>query len=343
MNAQHPEFPAIAPVPEGIYRPLWSVMIPSYNCTNYLKTTLLSLLAQAPSPELMQIEVIDNCSTQGDVEALVKELGGGRVSFHRHPQNIGVMGNFNACIERSVGQLVHILHADDIVIPGFYEVFQQAFEQEPTIGAAFCRSIYINEEGAQTGLSPSSQATSGVFPNLLESLANSHLILSPAYAVKREVYERLGGFHLDLFHAGDIEIYLRIASQYPVWYEPTPLACYRKHSQSQTFSLIKSGANAMNVRQAIAISQSYLPENIITQIKEFEAINTFRSVCWQLIKLDFTAAYIQMQAALNFSNSPKTIMKMIVFLATVLLEVGGSRLQKMLLKLTNRPKIRSSG
>lgn len=341
MSNEPPEFPAIAPVPQGIHRPLWSVMIPSYNCTNYLKTTLSSLLAQAPSPEMMQIEVIDNCSTEGDVEALVKELGGERVSFHRQPHNIGAIANFNACIERSVGQIIHILHADDIVLPGFYETFQQAFEQEPTVGAAFCRSIYINENGAQTALSPSSRARAGVFPNLLECLANSHLILSPAFVVKREVYERLGGFHPDLFHAGDTEMYMRIASQYSVWYEPTPLACYRKHTHSQTFSLVKSGANAANVRLAIAISASYLSDRTIAQLQEFEAINTFREVCWQLVKLDFATAYIQMQAALKFSNSPKTLLKMAVFLATLLLSVGTSRLQTMLFKFA-RPKISSS-
>lgn len=342
MKAQYLEFPALSPVPQGVYRPLWSVMIPNYNCATYLKTTLLSLLAQAPSPELMQIEVIDNCSTQDDPEALVKELGGGRASFYRQPQNVGVIGNFNTCIERSVGQLVHILHSDDLVLPGFYEVFQQAFEREPTIGAAFCRSIYIDENGAQTGLSPFSQATPGVFPNLLESIASAHLIESPALVVKREVYERLGGFHPDLFHAGDTEIYMRIVSQYPVWYEPTPLASYRKHSQSQTFTLIKSGANAMNVRQAIEVSRSYLPENITTKLKEFEAINAFRSVCWQLVKLDFAAANIQMREALNFSHSLKTISKMMLFVAAFLVKGGVNRLQRMLSKVTNRSKISSS-
>ena len=31
----------------------------------------------------MQIEVIDNCSTIGDPEAVVREMGGGRIAFHR--------------------------------------------------------------------------------------------------------------------------------------------------------------------------------------------------------------------------------------------------------------------
>jgi glycosyltransferase involved in cell wall biosynthesis len=47
---------------------LWSVMIPVYNCFNYIEITLNSVLQQAPSSELMQIEVIDDCSIDGDVE-----------------------------------------------------------------------------------------------------------------------------------------------------------------------------------------------------------------------------------------------------------------------------------
>ncbi len=328
MKTQRPEFPAISPVPQGIYRPLWSVMIPTYNCTNYLKTTLLSLLAQAPSPEVMQIEVIDNCSTEGDPEALVKELGKERVSFYRQPQNIGVIGNFNSCIERSVGRLVHILHCDDLVLPGFYEVLQQAFEREPTIEAAFCRSVYIDEKGTQIGLSPFSRATPGIFPNLLEWISHSHLIESPAFVVKRDVYEHLGGFHPDLFHAGDTEIYMRITSQYPVWYEPASLASYRKHSHSLSSTLFESGANAKNVRKAIEISQSYLPKNITTQLREFEAVNAFNSVCWQLVKLNFKAANAQMKEAWHLSHSFGAISKMVIFLAMFLVKGGLSRLQK---------------
>jgi glycosyltransferase involved in cell wall biosynthesis len=56
-------------------------MIPSYNSIAYLRDTLKSVLIQIPSNEEMEIEVIDDCSSDGDVEALVKELGKGRVGF----------------------------------------------------------------------------------------------------------------------------------------------------------------------------------------------------------------------------------------------------------------------
>ena len=202
----------------------------------------------------MQIEVIDNCSTEGNPEALVRDLNRRRVSFYRQSQNIGIVGNFNTCVERSTGLIVHILHSDDIVLPGFYKVLQEAFDQELTIGAAFCCSIYIDEDDVQIELSPLSRTTSGVFPDLLERIASSHLIESPAFVVRCSVYEQLGGYHPDLFHAADTEMYMRIVSHYLVWYESASLACYRKHPSSYTSSLFESGANIANVRKANEIS-----------------------------------------------------------------------------------------
>src|SRR5215204_402078 len=108
-----PYCPTIVPVPDGGLRPLWSVMIPSYNCARSLPETLESVLLQDPGPRAMQIEVVDDCSTEGDPEALVMELGRGRVSYFRQPENIGHSRNFNTCLQRSRGHLVHLLHGDD--------------------------------------------------------------------------------------------------------------------------------------------------------------------------------------------------------------------------------------
>lgn len=68
-------------VPDGVRRPLWSVMIPTYNCADYLKETLASVLTQDPCTGLMQIEVVDDCSTEDDSATVVEDVGHGRVTF----------------------------------------------------------------------------------------------------------------------------------------------------------------------------------------------------------------------------------------------------------------------
>jgi glycosyltransferase involved in cell wall biosynthesis len=140
----HP--PEIKPVPENIQRPRWSVMIPAYNCSQYLIENILSVLQQDPGPLQMQIEVVDDSSTDTDVEALVKEAGKGRVGYYRQPENVGSLRNFETCLNRATGHYIHILHGDDKLRNGFYNEIEKLFAAFPEAGAAFTGFTFIDEK-----------------------------------------------------------------------------------------------------------------------------------------------------------------------------------------------------
>jgi len=125
----HPYRLSVAPVPKGVERPFWSVMIPTYNCANYLRETLASVLAQDMRSEMMQIMVIDDHSTKDDPEAVVREIGNGRVEFYRQEVNVGHVRNFQTCLEKSRGRVVHQLHGDDLVCNGFYDALVKHTKQ----------------------------------------------------------------------------------------------------------------------------------------------------------------------------------------------------------------------
>src|SRR5690242_19953848 len=110
----------VAPVGDGLVRPLWSIMIPTFNNAGHLRAALRSVLAQDAGPEVMQIEVVDDASDD-DTSKVVQETGQGRVSYYRQDRNVGHIANFQSCLRRSTGRLVHLLHGDDAVLPGFYQ------------------------------------------------------------------------------------------------------------------------------------------------------------------------------------------------------------------------------
>jgi glycosyltransferase involved in cell wall biosynthesis len=141
--------PVIPPIPaDGNPRPFWSVMIPAYNARpDYLEETLRSILAQAPDPQQMQIEVVDDCSPDGGPMESVRLVAGDRVKVHREPKNLGLAKIWNRCIERAQGEWVHILHQDDVVMPGFYDALRKGIESDPGVGAAFVRHVTINPNG----------------------------------------------------------------------------------------------------------------------------------------------------------------------------------------------------
>lgn len=322
---KHVEYPQIDPVPEGVHRPFWSVMIPTYNCAHYLRKTLKSVLEQDLGPEEMQIEVVDDCSTKDDPEAVVREIGKGRVSFYRQPKNVGPTANFNTCIWRARGYWVHILHGDDMVMPGFYSTLQKAILKESAIGAAFCRWITIDENDLWLSISPLERRTPGILEGWIERIAVSQRIQCPAIVVKREVYERLGGFCNQLIHAADWEMWKRIAIHYKIWFEPQPLACYRLHSSSDSSRLIRSGANIEDTYQAIEISRLYMyrfmdkkaVDKLSAEAKRtytLYALNTARRL---LSKGDRSGAMAQIRAAVRCNPSLRTMIEIGRFLMHV--------------------------
>lgn len=255
------DLPFIQPVTEDISRPFWSVMVPIYNCPpHYLRETLQSVLCQDPGPAEMQIEVIDNCSTAGDPEALVQEIGGGRISFHRQPSNVGIVENFNTCIRRATGQWVHILHGDDTVRPGFYDRLGRGIAAHPEAGAALCRIIYTDEDGQWTGLTEPEARAPGVLGDdfVVRQLLDQRIQFA-GIAVRRSTYEELGGFLPSLSHCLDWDMWKRIAVRKPVFYDPEPMACYRLHAAADSSRLMRSGENVADERRSIELSCADFP------------------------------------------------------------------------------------
>lgn len=301
---------AIQPILDDGFRPVWSVMIPTYNCAKYLRETLTSVLAQDIGSDLMQIEVVDDASSDNPA-AIVNAIGQGRVSFYRQPKNVGHIENFQTCLARSRGKLVHLLHGDDAIRDGFYRTMQQAFEVNSQVGAAFCRHEYINEQSQPHYLSEQEQSESGVLNNWLEKLATRQRIQTPSIVVRRDVYEALGGFDRRLTCVEDWEMWVRIATHYPVWYEVEPLALYRTHSSSNTGRHQRSGENVRYMRRAIEIMKEYLPRDRADQITntalEYYAFYALRQAEKLTAQGQTYAALNHIREGLRCYMSPRTI------------------------------------
>lgn len=303
-----PAPPAITAV-QGEGRPLWSVMIPTYNCAHQVGETLASVVDQAPPADDMEIVVVDDAS-QDDI-ARVVAIHAGRVVLHRQPGNLGVPGNLNAALQLSRGRLVHLLHGDDFVEPGFYAAMAGAFA-DAAVGAAFCRQIFINERGDEIGRSPVEARAAGRLPDALRRLASEQRIMTPSICVRRSVYERLGGFHPALGCAEDWEMWVRIASAYPVAYVPAPLARYRMQGNSNSGRNIRTARDVAFIGLAIALIRQHLPPGIAGAVSR-QARRTYARSAIETARRcaaggDRTAAFAQLRGALGLSRDPATLL-----------------------------------
>jgi len=250
----------ILPVPKGVERPLWSVMMPTYNPKDYIFEALESVLKQYPDDGSMQLEIIDDCSTKVDIPKIIEKIGDKRISYYRNPKNVGHSFNFTEAVRKSRGHLVHILHDDDLVKPGFYENFARIFEEYKDIGAAYCRQEYIDDDGKTMFFSEPDLEKTGILENALIKLAEKQRVQYCSMVVRRSTYEKVGGYVKKNIGCEDWEMWVRIASQFDIGYEPEALAKYRIHTTSMTLNDMRTGQDMRFLREAADIFTKYLPE-----------------------------------------------------------------------------------
>lgn len=311
MNDRIPEVPpVIAPIAGNEIRPVWSVMIPTYNCIQYVMSALESVLAQDPGQEFMQIEVIDDCSTDGDVGKLVQEVGKGRVGFYKQPENRGSLRNFETCVNRSKGVFVHLLHGDDCIKRGFYDEIKNMFDAAPEIGAAYTKSIHIDPAGNEMPIiSDGLPEKTGIVEDFLFQIASFQKIQPPSIVVKRSVYENLGGFFA-VKYGEDWEMWIRIAAHYKVSYSPKGLALYRAgHPTNISNQSVLTGQNIKDITKVIDIVQAYLPvtqKKILRNIARKNFSIHYAMASYRIYPDNKKMAFIQAHGAISMHKNLKT-------------------------------------
>lgn len=246
-------------VPIDTIRPVWSVMIPVYNCIGYIEKTLNSVLRQDLGPDKMEIVVIDDCSTDGDVAELVEKIGGSRVRYFKQKTNLGHMRNFDTCINLAKGHYVHILHGDDEIIDGYYKEIESLFTEYPSIGAAFVEYEYMNAKSEKIWSHQKLSTHKGILPDFLTTIAENQRLQYCCITVKRSTYEQLGGFYGSAF-CEDWIMWARIAASFEVAYSPNVLALYRVFLGNMTNSSLVSGEAFKGVLKGLEIIATFLPE-----------------------------------------------------------------------------------
>ena len=234
-------------------------MIPVHNCADYLAQALPEVVSQLASREDVEIIVVDDASSDNP-EQVVDRLGLGRVRYRPNPGHLGAIGTFNRCLALATGELVHLLHGDDAVLPGFYRAMEQALA-EPTVVAAVCRVRDLDAHNTQLYMTRSYRKGTGVWTNALEAFAVSNRVRAPGIVVRRAAYERVGGYRTDLPHAADWDMWTRLAAQGPIVFVDEVLAVYRRHNSSDSWPRIRTGANVRERITAIGVVSAYVAPN----------------------------------------------------------------------------------
>ena len=95
--------------------PKFTIAIPTYKRTSFLKEALDSALQQINFTDY-EVIVLDNNPERGcETEKLIQNYQDCRLSYFKNSQNIGMVNNWNKCFLLSNGSYITILHDDDLL------------------------------------------------------------------------------------------------------------------------------------------------------------------------------------------------------------------------------------
>jgi hypothetical protein len=182
-----------------------AVVMPAYNSARFLPRAIESIFAQ--TCQSFRIFVIDDGST--DETDIVMRNYSDRVTYIQQT-HAGAAAARNRGIAVSKSRFVAFLDADDIWLPNKLEQQLDLLHCHPSVGLA-CSGFLLNDRIYTARVSH-------VSPNesCFEQLLHDCFISTPTVIVRRECLNEVGSFHELLKVSEDYNLWLRIASQWPV-------------------------------------------------------------------------------------------------------------------------------
>jgi glycosyltransferase involved in cell wall biosynthesis len=221
--------------------PLVSVGIPTYNGAKHLRESIESVLAQTFKD--FELVLIDDLS-HDETWAIAQEYSrqDPRISAVRNSKTLGLVGNFNRCIELTKGRYVCVWHQDDVMRPENIEKKVAVLETNPQVGFVHSNVLMIDDQGQVLSEHWESDSTrdyvySGrkFFLRMVEPGKN--FVCCPSVLARRECYERLGNFHGELYFTCDWELWMRFSLYYDVGCLGAPLVHFRRHRGSESYRI----------------------------------------------------------------------------------------------------------
>ncbi len=224
--------------------PLISVVMPVFNCEQYVGEAIESILAQTFTD--FEFIIIDNGSTDRTAQILEQYAHQDeRIAICMEPQR-GVAKALNTGCKLASGKYIARMDADDVAMPERFAAQLEFLETNPEIGIVGTWVQFINSTGGE------------VFGSWNEKPVDPPLVKWQVFSgcpfFHNAVMMRVGplrelGYYSTDFHAEDYELWSRLLAVSQGANIPRPLVHYRLHDEQCVSRLA-----AIMVKDSLAIA-----------------------------------------------------------------------------------------
>lgn len=203
-----------------------SIVIPCYNQGRFLAEAIESVLNQ--NYQNFEIIVINDGSTD-ETSRIAANYSSVRLI---EQNNRGLSAARNNGLKECRGKFVVFLDADDTLLSNALEIGVKTLNEHPecVCAAGLCQLVDVDGNDINT-IQPILYSNDDYYLSLLRN----NFIWAPSSVIyRRDLFERIEAFDVDLSPAADYELYLRIARNYPMIRHSGIVTNYRRHSTSMS-------------------------------------------------------------------------------------------------------------
>jgi glycosyltransferase involved in cell wall biosynthesis len=203
----------------------------------------------------VRVLIVDDASPD-DTSAVADELARAdpRVEFRRNRTNQGARRTANAgLLEWATSEYTLLISADDLLTPGALGRAVRLLDAHPHVGMACGRQIVFRTEEAPA-LAPSAGEDRWTILSGLEFLetscrTGSNMVATPTPVVRTRLQQQIGGYHPDLPHTGDMEMWMRFAAHGSIGIVDADQALKRMHGKNMQLTYLASALGDIRQRR----------------------------------------------------------------------------------------------
>lgn len=218
----------------NVKQPWLSVIIPTYNGSKYLASTLNSVVVQ--QDEQIECVVIDDGSTDNTLKIVESYQDKLNITLITKARQGNWVANTNHALSVANGKYACFLHQDDMWLQGRLQSIKNAIAFYPQASLYLHDAVFIDSKGKPLGLWQCPFGKERLIPleEMKERLVVQNFIAIPSPIFERQTALEVGTLDSELWYTADWDFWLKLASQGDTYYIPKSLAAFRVHGDSQT-------------------------------------------------------------------------------------------------------------
>jgi amino acid adenylation domain-containing protein len=218
-----------------------SVVIPAYNSARFVAEAIESAIDQ--TYPIVEVIVVDDGSTD-ETKAICDRYP--TVKYIYQP-NQGVSTARNNGMNASQGAYLVFLDSDDRLLPAAIAVGMNCIAAHPEAGFVFGSYLFkaINPDGSYTTRKLFDEPPAIVSYQTI--LAAQHKIQCATVLFRRQAIESVGGFGPGVVPIEDLNLFLRFARVFPIYFHDQTISEYRYHGENVSSQAAKMLVMTMRV------------------------------------------------------------------------------------------------